>query len=123
MTTATVAIRAFGGERAEQVRKIRDLALDVVNARGSWRSAGKARILLAEVANLKMGVWSAFSTPLPPNHTHALLRQRELDFPCALDIWFKNKKVLSIRWRDDGHLQIISFKRGDWEQLVSGLAP
>jgi hypothetical protein len=40
-----------------------------------------------------------------------------------LDIWAKSGKVLSLHWSSVGELEIVSFKRGNWEDAIIGGDP
>jgi hypothetical protein len=40
---------------------------------------------------------------------------RNYNLPYALDVWC-GKKVLNIEWADDGRVELVSYKPGDWER-------
>jgi hypothetical protein len=38
-----------------------------------------------------------------------------------LDVWDETRggaKVLNINWASDGAIEVVSFRRGDWEQII-----
>jgi hypothetical protein len=44
-----------------------------------------------------------------------------LSFGTILDVWDKTRrgaKVLNVNWSGDGAIQVVSFRRGDWEQVL-----
>jgi hypothetical protein len=46
-----------------------------------------------------------------------------MSLPYGLDIWFRQKRVLSVEWSaDDAELNILSFRRGRWEDALIGSA-
>jgi hypothetical protein len=48
--------------------------------------------------------------------------KRHLGF--GLDVWGKVGKVLNVHWNDYGQIEIVSFKRGDWEEeILARLSP
>jgi hypothetical protein len=49
------------------------------------------------------------------------VHHRGIDPMFGLDVW-NSGKVLDLEWRIDGALEIRSFRRGDWIQLVLGAA-
>ena len=46
--------------------------------------------------------------------------KRHLGF--GLDVWGKVGKVLNVHWNEYGQIEIVSFKRGDWEDEILGAA-
>jgi hypothetical protein len=49
----------------------------------------------------------------------ALAEQTKLNLAYGLDIWFSGErhKVMNIEWEDGGRVDLVSFKRGTWEDL------
>jgi hypothetical protein len=41
------------------------------------------------------------------------------NLPYGLDVWVSKKKVMNIEWADDGRVELISFKPGDWQQRLA----
>jgi hypothetical protein len=42
----------------------------------------------------------------------------------GLDVWGKVGKVLNVHWNEYGQIEIVSFKRGDWEEeILARLSP
>ena len=50
------------------------------------------------------------------------LTGRKDNLPYGLNVWAASGKVLNIEWSDDGAIEVISFKRGGWEQELERLA-
>jgi hypothetical protein len=41
--------------------------------------------------------------------------------PYGLDIW-AHQKVMNLEWDDDGSVELITFKRGEWEAQLAAFA-
>ena len=44
-----------------------------------------------------------------------------LSFGTNLDVWDETRrgaKVLNVNWSGDGAIQVVSFRRGEWEQVL-----
>jgi hypothetical protein len=40
----------------------------------------------------------------------------------GLDVWGTDSKVLNVHWNNEVEIEIVSFKRGDWEQEILNAA-
>ena len=69
----------------------------------------------------------AYSTPflkLPPPDEDVLQECNAagiappFNLPFCLDIWGTKGKVLNIEWDHENHVELVSFKRGKWEERV-----
>jgi hypothetical protein len=107
----------------DDVRLIRDRALKIVRESGRPVTAGPLKLIQASLGDLKIILRTPFSgkspEPVAPSYLHALVKQyASPSLPYGLDI-FAPKKVLNVEWDANDELQVISFRRGDWEhQLV-----
>ena len=44
------------------------------------------------------------------------MKQRAVpDLLYTMEVWYLNKKILSVQWGDDDEIQLISFRPGEWE--------
>ncbi len=106
---------------------------DQLNAARSIRDAAVAR-LQKEVEfesgysfrDYQQGIEMLLSCPaknaLPSTSTAAPRRSDSVAHrPWSLDIW-AGRKVLSLEWQEQSEeISILSFRRGDWEELVLAL--
>lgn len=106
-------------DQLEAVRSIRDAAVtrlqkEVESERGySFRDYQQGiEILLSRPAN----------NALPSTSTTAPRRSKSpAQKPWTLDIW-AGRRVLSVEWHEQSEeIAILSFRRGDWEQVVLSL--
>ena len=108
--------------KREHAIALRDLALTVVRARGSWQTVGnKLRLLTCRLDDVRI----ALQTPLqqqpsdiaPPAKYLAAHHRKPTPvyLPYVMDVW-DGGKVLSLQWADDGSVEIISYKPGTWER-------
>ena len=108
--------------KQERAIELRDLALTVVRAHGSWQSLGnKLRLLTYNSDDLRIALQTAFQ--LLPSHVPPLAKylaaQRGMpspvNLPYVIDVW-DGGKVLSVQWADDGAVLVVSYKPGTWER-------
>jgi hypothetical protein len=108
--------------KREHAIALRDLALTVARAHGSWQTVGrKLRLLTCHLDDVRI----ALQTPLQqqpsdiPPLTKYLAAHRgkptPVYLPYVMDVW-DGGKVLSLQWADDGSVEIISYKPGTWER-------
>jgi hypothetical protein len=100
---------------------IRDHLLPLVRDRGMLECQRDAvRVIALQLDPWLLKHWTPFNEPSPeqassPGYRHALERQRTRpDLPYGLEVW-RNFKVLSVLWADDGSFEVDSFVRGSWE--------
>jgi hypothetical protein len=108
--------------KREHALALRDLALTVARARGSWQTVGnKVRFLTCRLDDVRI----ALQTPLqqqpsdipPPAKYLAGHRGKPTPvyLPYVIAVW-DGGKVLTVQWADDGAVEIISYKPGAWER-------
>ena len=90
------------GERLARAIALRDAALKILRERGEVEVGSYSRTT-ARVDNYEFASWS-------PRHGQH-----------GVDIWAPNK-VLNLMWEDDGSVEIVSFRRGTWEETILNLA-
>jgi hypothetical protein len=112
--------------RFERSRSVRDAALKLLRKDGFWRPiCGLDDLFLSfDSAEFEIIHVTPFQH-LPEsseNFKYAAVKygttwERE---PYWLDIWDKKtrRKVLSVRWDTSDELDIVSFRRGDWEERL-----
>jgi hypothetical protein len=121
--------------RKQTALNIRDAALRMLREQGKWASMRDgAKTLNAEYQGIRISHWSQFQRgPWLENPPEPLLYRAAalgLGPPLqplenGLDIW-ASKKVFSIEWGNDGAVNIISFRRGAWEDVLlddGGIVP
>lgn len=117
--------------RIKRALQIRHAALEVIRAQGTMSEVQglPGRSAEANLGTLQMGYRTPFQR-LPASsasvkYARALIAQRghkvsrNLDY--GLDVWNAGRKVLNLEWSlDDREVQIVSFKRGPWEEILLG---
>lgn len=107
---------------------LRELALKLLRADGAWEDVegypGKVRSFEAE--RIFMLHRTPFQ-PVPVSHPATLAgvtpnQQRDVAREYGLDVWYDNKKALSLIWNEGGSLGIVVFKQGAWEVELASLA-
>jgi hypothetical protein len=111
---------------AEKLRRatiLRDAALEMLRREGNWQTtAGEHCLRLLHYEGT--GFLMLHRTPFQqvPVSTKLVKEgfserfQRELDKQYGLDIWVCGKgKVVNLIWNRNEPLEIVSFKRGSWE--------
>jgi hypothetical protein len=114
--------------RIATARNLRDAALTLLRKHGEWIRIPPQNIPTMSVEHAGFGILhrSPFQ-PIPQasdrdKYTTAVLGLRHIKYmPYGLDIWHP-LKVLSVEWRADEILHVISFKRGSWEQELIRVA-
>jgi hypothetical protein len=109
--------------RAEQVEKLRRAALTILHAGcdGQTKSEFESSLFRAVVDNITIKLrapsfWlHAYS--IRQEYLTALSMQTDINFVHGMDIWAPNK-VLNIEWDSRGDTEIVSFRRGAWEQSL-----
>jgi hypothetical protein len=121
--------------RKERAIQLRDAALEIVQQRGTLEpiSGLKARVRLyrgdeliiiyrTPFQQLRRYGPSAREIKQYGEYQAALLHQRTPDpLPYGLDIWC-GRKVLIIEWAEDGTVELVAYKPGDWEGRMLALA-
>jgi hypothetical protein len=110
--------------KTEDALMIRDLARRVLGAKGQWQSVGKSNFLTVQETGLRILLRTPFQKfPQPDERMKFLVAARDykLNMPYGLDIWAP-LKVLNLEWDDDGSVEVITFKRGEWEAQLATLA-
>jgi hypothetical protein len=114
--------------KLDRAKLVRDQALALIKKHPLWLPASKTtvRIRSTELGRLRMALVTPFSgiwqrdTSVPSDlsddakYRAATLLQKVPVTPYWLDIW-AGKKVLSVRWSDEGIFEVLIFKGGDWE--------
>jgi hypothetical protein len=98
--------------KIEQALRLRDVAIAAIEQNGIWGSAevDGNTIKVRELQTGRLEI--VLSTPFQ-NLPHAPL-------PYGLDIW-SGSKVLSLWWNDAGHVELATFRPGQWQMEVAAL--
>jgi hypothetical protein len=134
MSTLRVVLIPIGRQRSNKrhVRalELRDLALAVVRARGTWRSVqvghGAMHLLGFDSGSLSILHRTPFQRlPQCKEISQYLAALYSLgspaNLPYGLDLWSAGKK-LNVQWTDGGPATGVSYKKGDWERELEGRA-
>ena len=100
-----------------RIEAIRASALLAVRLRGKWEGAGYIRLCVADLGDVKIGYRTPFQR-LPAEsdvlrYQLALVGGKE-NLPYGLDIWQARMKVLNVEWNDNGDLEVILYRPGEW---------
>lgn len=116
---------ASGDERA---MAIRDHALPLLRARGSLEMQRDAvRVIELRIGGWRFRHWTPFNEltageASSPAYRHAIERQRtQQTLSYGLEIWH-GELVLRMLWADEESLDVVSFRRGSWEDEALALA-
>lgn len=111
-----------------RVYALSKMALPLLHQEGSWEEVenypGKVRSF--ERDDLFMLHRTPFQ-PIPISEEAAragvtAIKQREAARAYGLDVWWQQRKVLSVIWNDGGQLGLVLFKSGNWEETLAQLA-
>ena len=103
-----------------RVREIRANALRLLKERGEWEDVSGTKHLGLKIGSLSISYRTPFQpVPKPPEAMmyFAALLGRKIDHPYGLDIWH-GKKVLNLVWDESESLEIVSYKPGEWEEIL-----
>jgi hypothetical protein len=84
---------------------------------------GLVRLVTWEQAPWVISHWTPFNDLQPgeassPGYRHAVERQHSTpDLPYGLEVWH-GTRVFRMMWAEDGHFEVESFVRGQWEDLA-----
>ena len=110
--------------RLRRVVEIRDASLALTRSKGRWSGSFVAdgltwMIRVGSIGALRVALRIPF-TP-PPELSDQLRymvagvpRVQLVEHPFGLDVW-AGKKVLNLKWSDNDEFNVVSFRRGTWE--------
>jgi hypothetical protein len=117
-------------ERRQQIENLRAAALALIKSKQQWTTVSGIKCPAYEDDDLKILLhtpFQAFPKQMPALPAHysdqqkffaVSLFQNFEQHTSGLDIWSGGKKVLNIGWTGDGEINVVSFKRGDWERKL-----
>ena len=107
---------------------IRDFLLPLLRGSGgledSDRKDSPLRLLVLDAAPWKFLHWTPFNAlstgeASSPGYRHALRRQRgAIDMPYGIEVLHDGESVLSLIWSAAGEVEVLDFRRGDWEESL-----
>jgi hypothetical protein len=109
--------------RIERAAQLRDAALSLLRAYGILRRHTRrpAVTTYAGVADLQLLLRTPLSRLPQPDeqlkYMAALLGRDHINLPYGLDVW-AGRKVLNLEWDHDDRIEIVSFRRGPWEDIL-----
>lgn len=109
--------------RLDAAIRIRDAALEVVELEGQFEDTNVGPLLVWRGDEFEISYTTPFQKFPPPGEDvlkqcYAAGVDPEFNLPYGLDIWSTYGKVLNIEWDLKNHVELISFKRGEWEEIV-----
>jgi hypothetical protein len=111
--------------RLARVVMLRTAAFRILERHGAWRDIkagpGQTPVFCAQLMGLSLGFRAPryLMTAAGDKTTYAMKFYGRL--PYGLDIWEMNK-VLNMEWASDGKIDIVSFRRGSWEEVLLSAA-
>ena len=109
-------------ERLAKLVGIRDRSLAVLANNGEWERVSSINALFAQIGTLKIMHHSVFQKVPVESEQNRYLRSQlksQPNLPYGLNIWHQNKKVLNLEWDGQGEFNIIGYKSGESEMLLS----
>ena len=112
-----------GPSRLGMALRIRDAAIEIVEHEGRFENTGMVPVRGWRGNELSISYRTPFQKiPGPSIDTikkAAILgHSLKVNLPYGLDIWAAQGKVLNIEWDHQNHVELVSFKRGEWENEV-----
>lgn len=112
--------------------ELRDIALQLLASAGTWVESRRQDGTPVRCLEFRRdGITIIYRTPFQKvfsepsdslKYRAALLGlDCKTNLPYGLDIW-SGRKVMNIEWDDRGRVDLVSFKRGPWEQHLEGFA-
>jgi hypothetical protein len=104
---------------------LRDLALKSVRECGAWERAGSTPLMMLRGGEIMSGYRTPFQRPpelSQKTRYYLALLGGPTPLPSGLDIWHREKKVLSIEWEEGGRIALLSFTQGAREAELAPLA-
>jgi hypothetical protein len=124
------------GKKLVRALALRDAALTIVKRKGTW-TAGNIKVLIAYVGDIEILYRTPFQRLPAAGISHrrlaalsdrnkyymAMFHQKfhKSNMPYGIDVWAP-KKVLNIEWDDEGNIELVSFRAGDWEEKLTKAA-
>jgi hypothetical protein len=97
----------------ETATKIRDLAVDIVANHGQMTNLKKGEGTIPMMTYEDSRIAILFKTPrvdLSDPSVPAWVNPKGF----GIDIWLDNTKKMSVQWDNDGPIDVLFFKSGDW---------
>ena len=109
--------------RLDTAISIWDAALEKVNKEGQFEDTNVGPLLVWKGDEFEISHHTPFQK-FPPLD-EVVLREcyaagvgPAINLPYGLDIWSTQGKVLNIEWDHNNHVELVSFKRGEWEEKM-----
>ena len=101
--------------------------MHLVKAHGEWEQVSSVRVKGASIEHFKISLTTPFQQlPEASEEVKAFVEQLgqsdKLSPYYGVDIWIRSKKVLNIHWQEGQPVEVLSFRRGDWESELLDLA-
>lgn len=111
-----------------RILELREAALAIVKNRGAWEDVSGMKFLGATIGSISIGHRGRFQRlPQISSQVKYLAALHGLpvrmNLPYGLDIWMTGEgKVLNLEWDDAGAFELVSYRRGIWEDELLGVA-
>jgi hypothetical protein len=115
--------RAKTTSRIQRAIQLQAAALTILRLRGSFEEMQglDGKVLKAEFDSFHLSLRTPFSRMPEPTqsfkHAAAVLGRSYTSSRYGLDVWAP-RKVLNVEWNHEDRLEIVSFRRGIWEDLL-----
>jgi hypothetical protein len=110
-------------QQFEQAMAVLAAGLELVKAHGRFESAGSGKLMMFARSEFLVAYRTRFQRfPEVDDLTKYRLAMHgaRQNSPQALDIWHADRKVFFVEWDEAGYVEIILFRRGDWECKLLG---
>jgi hypothetical protein len=110
-------------DRLDAAISNRDAALEKVEKDGIFENTNAGPLLVWKGDGLEISHHTPFQKFPSPDEEffrkcYAAGVEPKINLPYGLDIWDTKGKVLNIEWDHNNHVELVSFKRGKWEEMV-----
>ncbi len=106
----------------QKLLNIRAKALQLVKQRGAWVQVGSTNLLIAKPGQLTVAYRTPFQRLPAEDETtwyECAFISGKANLPYGLEAWHSDKKVLNIEWDDEGGVEVLSYRPGEWELILS----
>jgi hypothetical protein len=107
--------------RIAKIVQLRDRAMALLREHSKCHDRGGGhKMMCRDTEHLKItyaGPFQKWATDTSETKRHFQTMNSVVHLPHMLGVWWKDpfKKVLFIEWSDEGKIEVVSYKRGDWE--------
>jgi hypothetical protein len=97
--------------KIENATKLRDLAIDLV------ANHGQLTLVKVGAGTIQVMTYEDERFAILYDNKPSLMNLTGF----MIDIWFNNAKKISVQWDNDGPIDVLAFKTGDWETVFKDI--